>query len=60
MQKPQRDLPIGIIGTLVVCSLLYIAVALVLTGIANCKTLNNAAPVASALKALRMTASGGG
>lgn len=51
-RKPQRDLPVGIIGTLVVCSLLYISVALVLTGIANYKTLNNAAPVATALKAL--------
>jgi APA family basic amino acid/polyamine antiporter len=51
-RNPQRDLPIGIIGTLVVCSLLYVAVALVLTGIANYKTLGNAAPVATALKAL--------
>ncbi len=34
-RNPQRDLPIGIIATLVVCTVLYIAVALVLTGIAN-------------------------
>lgn len=54
-RKPQRDLPIGIIGTLVVCSVLYISVVLVLTGIANYKTLNNAAPVATALEALKMT-----
>jgi APA family basic amino acid/polyamine antiporter len=51
-RRPQRDLPIGIIGTLIACSLLYISVALVLTGIANYKTLANAAPVATALKAL--------
>jgi len=51
-KRPQRDLPIGIIGTLIVCSLLYISVALVLTGIANYKTLANAAPVVGALKAL--------
>jgi len=51
-RQPQRDLPIGIIGTLIACSVLYISVALVLTGIANYKTLNNAAPVATALKAL--------
>ncbi|MDQ6698753.1 MAG: amino acid permease [Acidobacteriota bacterium] len=51
-KRPQRDMPIGIIATLVVCALLYISVALVLTGIANYKTLNNAAPVANALKAL--------
>ena len=51
-KRPQRDLPIGIIATLVICVCLYVAVALVLTGIADYKTLNNAAPVANALKAL--------
>ena len=38
--------------TLVICAMLYIAVALVLTGIARYDTLNNAAPVADALKVL--------
>lgn len=51
-KRPQRDLPIGLMGTLIVCTILYVSVALVLTGIANYKTLNNAAPVANALKAL--------
>ena len=51
-RRPQRDLPFGIIMTLVICAILYIAVALVLTGIARYDTLNNAAPVATALKAL--------
>ena len=51
-KRPQRDLPIGIIATLLICVSLYVAVALVLTGIADYKTLNNAAPVANALKAL--------
>jgi basic amino acid/polyamine antiporter, APA family len=51
-KNPQRDLPFGIIMTLVICAVLYIAVALVLTGIAPWKTLNNAAPVAEALKKL--------
>ena len=51
-RRPQRDLPFGIIMTLVVCAALYISVALVLTGIAPWHTLNNAAPVANALKAL--------
>ena len=32
-RNPQRDLPIGIIATLVVCTILYIGVAIVLTGI---------------------------
>ena len=51
-RRPQRDLPFGIIMTLVACAVLYIAVALVLTGIARYDTLNNAAPVANALKML--------
>ncbi len=51
-RNPQRDLPIGIIATLIVCTVLYTAVALVLTGIADYRTLGNAAPVATALKAL--------
>ena len=53
-RNPQRDLPIGIIATLVVCATLYIAVALVLTGIKPWQTLNSAAPVADALKELGM------
>ena len=51
-KHPQRDLPIGIVATLIICTLLYVSVALVLTGIADWRTLNNAAPVAGALKAL--------
>jgi len=57
-RRPQRDLPFGIIMTLVVCAVLYISVALTLTGIANWKTLDNAAPVANALKALGMNSIG--
>ncbi len=51
-RKPQRDLPFGIIATLIVCTLLYCGVSLVLTGIANYKTLGTDSPVADALKAL--------
>lgn len=51
-RRPQRDLPIGIIATLFICALLYAAVALVLTGVANWKTLDNAAPVVRVLKDL--------
>lgn len=53
-KNPQRDLPIGIIATLIACTILYVSVALVLTGIVNWKTLNNDAPVANALKAIGM------
>ena len=37
-RNPQRDLPFGIIMTLVICAVLYISVALVLTGIAPWRT----------------------
>lgn len=53
-RNPQRDLPIGIIGTLIVCAILYVTVAVVLTGIAPWNTLGNAAPVVGALKSLGM------
>src|SRR5947209_17344464 len=52
--NPQKNMPIGILGTLVICALLYISVALVLTGIVDWKTLDNAAPVANALEAIGM------
>ena len=51
-RRPQRDLPIGIIATLIICTILYVSVALVLTGIAHYETLNNDSPVATALKAM--------
>src|SRR4051812_4697562 len=53
-EHPQRNMPIGIIGTLVVCGVLYTSVAFVLTGIVNWKTLGNASPVAGALEAIGM------
>lgn len=51
-RNPNRDLPIGIIGSLVVCTILYIAVAAVLTGVVPYTELNNAEPVAYALRAI--------
>ncbi len=53
-KSPQKNMPIGIIGTLIVCGVLYTSVALVLTGIVSWKTLNNASPVANALQAIGM------
>ncbi len=52
--NPQKNMPIGILGTLVVCALLYTSVSLVLTGIVSWKTLDNAAPIANALEAIGM------
>ena len=39
-KNPKRDMPIGILGSLVVCTILYILVALVLTGLVNYRYLN--------------------
>ena len=50
-KNPQRDMPIGILGSLVVCTVLYILVSLVLTGLVSYKTLNVSAPVALAIDA---------
>ena len=49
VKNPQRDLPIGILGSLLICTLLYVAVAAVLTGIVSYTTLDTPAPVAYAL-----------
>ncbi len=49
VRNPQRDLPIGILGSLVIATALYIAVSLVLTGIVSYTELNVPAPVAFAL-----------
>ncbi len=51
-KNPNRDLPIGIIGSLVICTVLYIAVAGVLTGVVPYQELNNAEPVAFALRSI--------
>jgi basic amino acid/polyamine antiporter, APA family len=48
-RNPQRDMPIGILGSLIVCTVLYVIVAAVLTGMVNYKELDVAAPVALAL-----------
>lgn len=48
-KNPRRDLPIGIMGSLGVSTLLYILFAFVLTGLVNYKELATAAPVALAI-----------
>ena len=52
-KNPQRDIPIGIIATLIVCTVLYIAVAVVLTGIVPWHNLiDDAAPVVNSMSML--------
>ncbi len=48
-RNPKRDMPIGIIGSLAICTVLYILYGLVLTGVVNYKDLNVAAPLAVAV-----------
>ncbi|MBI2683655.1 MAG: amino acid permease [Acidobacteriales bacterium] len=45
-KNPKRDMPIGILGSLVICTVLYIAVSGLLTGVVHYTDLNTAAPVA--------------
>ena len=50
-RHPQRDMPIGIMVSLVICTILYVAVALVLTGIVKYTQLNVPAPIALGIDA---------
>lgn len=45
-RNPQKDMPFGILGSLIICTILYIIVAGLLTGLKNYTTLNTPAPVA--------------
>jgi APA family basic amino acid/polyamine antiporter len=48
-KNPSRDVPIGILGALVVCTLIYMAVAAVMTGVVPYKELASPAPIAVAI-----------
>jgi APA family basic amino acid/polyamine antiporter len=45
-RNPQRDLPIGILGSLLICTVLYILVAITLTGVVDYHELSVPAPIA--------------
>ncbi len=49
-KNPQRDLPIAIMGTLLICTVLYIFVALVLTGVVPLGSIDTMAPLAHAMR----------
>ncbi len=49
-ENPQRDLPIAILGTLVLCTILYVLVALVLTGTVPLHQIDTQAPIAHAMR----------
>ncbi len=54
-RNPQRDVPIGIITSLIVCTLLYIAVSAVLTGMVPYNQIDIDAPVSNAFKQAGLT-----
>ncbi|QNP66021.1 amino acid permease [Streptomyces genisteinicus] len=49
---PQRDMPRGILGSLLICTVLYVAVSLVVTGMQHYSELSVTAPLADAFKAV--------
>jgi APA family basic amino acid/polyamine antiporter len=53
-RNPPRDMPIAIISSLVICTVIYIAVAIVLTGMVPWRQLGTAEPLATAFSALGM------
>ncbi len=58
-RRPQRDLAIGIMGALAVCTVLYVAVAIVLTGMVPYRLIDVDAPLTAALQAHGLTFAGG-
>jgi APA family basic amino acid/polyamine antiporter len=54
-KQPARDVPIGIIASLIICTILYIAVAAVLTGMVPSKDINIDAPVVDAFRRAGLT-----
>ncbi|MFI6645252.1 amino acid permease [Streptomyces sp. NPDC050504] len=51
-RNPQRDVPIGILGSLGICTVLYVGVAIVVTGMQKYSELDSDAPLAEAFKAV--------
>ena len=49
-RNPERDMPIGILGSLAICTVLYLAVALVITGMVPLSEIDTTAPLATAFK----------
>jgi len=54
-RRPQRDVPLGILGSLLICTVLYMLMSYVLTGLASYTTLNVAHPVSMATESIPST-----
>jgi len=59
-KNPQRDMPIGILGSLLICTVLYIAMAAMMTGSTPFRMLNTPEPVATAINYVLSTVAPGG
>ncbi|MEU8434916.1 amino acid permease [Streptomyces sp. NPDC029216] len=51
-KNPQRDMPRGILGSLLICTLLYVAVTVIVTGMQYYKEMSPSAPLAEAFRAV--------
>ena len=49
-RNPRRDLPLGLLGTLGICTLLYVGVSAVLTGMVHYSEINEGAPISAAFE----------
>jgi APA family basic amino acid/polyamine antiporter len=58
-RQPQRDLAIGIMGALTICTILYVSVAAVLTGMLPYRQIDINAPLSAALQGRGLTFAGG-
>ena len=58
-RDPQRDMPRGILGSLVICTVLYVAVSAIMVGLVHYRELGGPAPMAVAVDAAREAAAGG-
>ena len=58
-RRPDRDLAIGMLGALTICTILYVAVAVVLTGMVPYRQIDVSAPLSAALQGRGLTFAGG-
>jgi APA family basic amino acid/polyamine antiporter len=54
-RRPQKDMPVGILGSLIICTILYVLMAFVMTGMVPYQSLNVADPVAVAMDVTGIT-----
>ncbi len=58
-KDPQKNLPIGLLGTLIACTIIYVATALVLSGMVATENINTLAPIAAAMNSIGLKKVGG-